>query len=57
MIDRRFWPRRVEAAWKEQKAMSNSGTEQLKLAAIMFTDMVSYPDASGAWRGQDFLQK
>ncbi len=28
------------------------GTEQRKLAAIMFTDMVGYPDASGALRNE-----
>jgi len=32
--------------------MANHGTEQRKLAAIMFTDMVGYPEVSGAprWR-------
>ena len=30
--------------------MADQGTEQRKLAAIMFTDMVGYPDGSGARR-------
>ena len=30
----------------------SDGTEQRKLAAIMFTDMVGYPDPSGAPRNE-----
>ena len=33
-----------------ESTVVNSSTEQRKLAAIMFTDMAGYPDASGAQR-------
>ena len=32
--------------------MPADGTEQRKLAAIMYTDVVGYPDASGAQRNE-----
>jgi len=32
--------------------MPNDGTDQRKLATSLFTDMVGYPDASGAQRNE-----